>query len=103
MIQNKYYDLKLTNNEVTVLFRSQYNSVSGFTVEAVTGSISSKIDYILVNRLEGNKITVPSIKQNTAYAVNKSSLAVTETGYYNLYAITIVSKADNIKLLVRKA
>ena len=93
----------MNNNEVTVLFRSQYSSVTGFTVEAVTGSISSKIDYILVNKLEGNKITIPSIKQNTAFAVNKSSLAVTEVGYYSLYAITIISKAESIKLLVRKS
>ena len=93
----------MNNNEVTVLFRSQYSSLTGFTVEAVTGSISSKIDYILVNKLEGNKITIPSIKQNTAFAVNKSSLAVTEVGYYSLYAITIISKAESIKLLVRKS
>ena len=76
VIQNRYYDLPLSKNEVTFIYRSQYSSTKGFTIEADTGSIFSKIDYILVSKVTGENITLPSITQNTAYALNKSSLFV---------------------------
>jgi hypothetical protein len=48
----------------------------GFTIEIDTGNLFTKVDFILVKKLDGNNVSIPTIKDNTFIAVNKSSLNV---------------------------
>jgi hypothetical protein len=58
------------------MYRSEYSSSSEFSIEVDTGSIFTKVDYILVKKIDNNNVTIPTIKDNTFISINKSILTV---------------------------